>query len=187
MRRVKHVLGAVCVGLLIAGLPLQAQSRSGIELSIGAGAALPSGTLNDVNDLGWQGQFAASYTFAEKPVGLQLDGNYARFASGTTLDLRNEMIYGTVNGVYRFRLNNTVLEPYAIAGGGVYHNDAAGADAVGIHSRTRAGVNGGLGLTFRLSEMKLFFESRYHDVFSGLAGGTDARFVNLTLGVRLGR
>ena len=42
-------------------------------------------------------------------------------------------------------------------------------------------------LTFRLSEMKLFFESRYHDVFSGLAGGTDARFVNLTLGVRLGR
>ncbi|HET7468894.1 MAG TPA: hypothetical protein VFJ81_04430, partial [Gemmatimonadales bacterium] len=63
----------------------------------------------------------------------------------------------------------------------------AGADAVGIHSRTRAGVNGGLGLTFRLSEMKLFFESRYHDVFSGLAGGTDARFVNLTLGVRLGR
>ena len=187
MRGVKHVLGALCVSLLVAAVPLGAQSRSGIELSIGAGAALPSGTLNDANDLGWQGQLAATYTFVTVPVGLQLDANYARFGTGTALDLRNELIYGTMNGIYRFRLENTVLEPYAIAGGGVYHVDAAGADAVGIHSRTRAGVNGGLGLTYRLSEMKLFFEGRYHNVFNGLAGNHAARFVNLTLGLRLGR
>jgi len=187
MRGVRLVLGALCVSLLAAAVPLQVQSRSGFELSIGGGAALPSGTLNDTNDLGWQGQLAATYTFVTVPVALQLDGNYARFGTGTALDLKNELIYGTMNGIYRFRLNNTVLEPYAIAGGGVYHVDAAGVDAVGIPSRTRAGLNGGLGLTYRLSEMKLFFESRYHNVFSGLPGGHAARFVNLTLGLRLGK
>lgn len=187
MRGIRQVLGALCVSLLVAAVPLQAQERSGLELSIGAGAGMPSGHLNDVNDMGWHGQFAASYTFVTVPVALQLDGNYSRFTSGTTLDLRDELIYGTLNGVYKFRLANSVLEPYAIAGGGVYHVDAAGADAAGIRSRTRAGLNGGLGLTFRLSEMKLFFESRYHNVFNGLPGDLDAKFVNLTLGLRLGK
>jgi opacity protein-like surface antigen len=187
MRGIRRVLGALCVSLLVAALPLQAQERSGLELSLGAGAGVPSGNLNDVNDLGWHGQFAASYTFVNVPVGLQLDGNYSRFAAGTTLDLKDELIYGTLNGVYKFRLNGTVVEPYAIAGGGVYHVDAAGTDAAGIHSRTRAGLNAGLGLTFRLSELKLFFESRYHNVFSGLPGDLDAKFVNLTMGLRLGR
>ena len=187
MRSVRLVLGALCVSLLAAAVPLQAQARSGLELSVGAGAGLPTGSLNDINDLGWHGQFAGSYTFSTAPVGIQLDGNYARFATGTALDVRDELVYGTLNGVYKFRLTNSVLEPYAIGGGGVYYVNPTGNDATGIASRTRVGLNGGLGLTFRLSEMKLFFESRYHSVFNALPGDLDAKFVNLTLGLRLGQ
>lgn len=187
MRGTKLVLGGLCVSLLAAAVPLQAQARSGIEFSLGAGAGIPSGTLNDINDLGWHGQAAATYTFASVPVALQVDGNFSRFAAGTGLDLRDELIYGTADAAYKFRLENTVLEPYVIGGGGVYHVDASGSDAVGIPSRTRAGLNAGLGLTFRVSEMKLFFESRYHNVFNALPGDLDAKFVNLTLGLRLGK
>lgn len=187
MLALRHVLGALCVSVVAAAVPLQAQERSGLEFSFGAGAGAPSGNFNKDFDLGWHGQAAVSYSWTKVPVGVQVDGNFSRFGAGGSLDVKDELIYGTADLFYQFRLSESMLEPYAIAGGGVYHMDATGVDAAAIPSRTRTGLNGGLGLAFQPGSMKFFFETRYHNVFNGLPGDLDLKFVNFTLGLRLGK
>jgi len=73
-----------------------------------------------------------------------------------------------------------------IGGAGVYNLDPQGADAAGLPTRTKFGVNGGVGLMFRATPVAgVFFESRFHEVVNG-RGTEDMQFNNFTLGARFG-
>jgi opacity protein-like surface antigen len=186
MFAMKRVLQALAVTMLAIAAPLAAQQKSGWELAAGGGAGLPIGGFNDAFDIGWHALGAVSYSMKELPLAFQVDGNFARFADETSLELHERVLYGTGNIVYQFRLGGTVLEPYAIGGAGVYNLDPQGQAAAGLETKTKFGVNAGLGLMFRMTPVRgIFFESRFHDVVNG-RGTNDLQFNNFTLGARFG-
>jgi len=183
MRALRRVLRALVIAMVGAALPLAAQQRADWELSVGAGAGAPIGDFNDGFDIGWHGLGAVSYAFPNLPLALQVDASYAEFRDATPLDLKQTMFYGTGNILYQFRLSGTVLEPYVIGGGGVYHLDPGGQDAAGMSTRTKFGVNAGAGLSFRALNTGLFLESRFHNVFIGNGEGS-TQFNNFSFGAR---
>jgi len=186
MCAMKRLLQALAVTMLAAAAPLAAQQKSGWELAAGGGAGLPVGGFNDAFNIGWHALGAVSYSLKDLPLAFQFDGNYARFADDTPLALHERVLYGTGNVIYQFRLSGTVLEPYAIGGAGVYNLDPQGADAAGLETKTKFGINAGLGLMFRMTRVEgIFFESRFHDVVNG-RGTNDMQFNNFTLGARFG-
>lgn len=185
MRSFMKVLCALTAGMLLVAFPLMGQVRGGMEYSIGGGLGVPSGDFNEAFDIGWHGQLAGTYTLTNIPLAFQIDASLAQFSAGTALDLKQRMFYGTGDILYKFRIRETVLEPYVIAGGGVYYMDPVGTASTGLGSRTKGGINGGVGLNFRPSNVNVFFESRFHHVFHGLSANSDLQFNDFTAGFRL--
>jgi hypothetical protein len=158
---------------------LQAQAR----FSLGAGAGVPLGTFDDVVKLGWQADGAVSFVPRDLPVGVQLDFAYGQFSDETPFDIKNQLIYGTADAVYRFQSAvSTRFHPYLLAGVGVYNSKETGDDALG-GSSTKFGINAGAGLEFRAGNAVLFLESRFHNVFSE---GPNVKFVPFNFGIRFG-
>jgi hypothetical protein len=179
MRRSITALAAAALGLL--GAPaLRAQ---GAEFSVGAGLAVPLGTYDEVVKIGWQGTAAVSVAPRNLPVGIQIDGSFSRFGAESPLDIQSQLIYGTVDAVYRFASSKeSRFRPYLIGGGGIYNSKETGSDALG-GSNTKFGVNGGAGFDVPVGGAALFLEGRFHDVF---VEGPNLRFFPINLGVRFG-
>jgi opacity protein-like surface antigen len=153
------------------------------RFSLGAGVGVPLGDFDDVVKLGWQATGGVSFVPRNLPVGIQVDASYSQFTDETPFDVKNQLIYGTADAVYRFQSDlSTRFHPYILAGVGVYHARETGADALG-GSATNFGINAGAGLDFRAGNAALFFEGRFHNVFSD---GPNVKFVPINLGVRFG-
>jgi opacity protein-like surface antigen len=166
--------------MLMTASAVQAQQA---RFSLGAGVAVPLGDFNDVVKLGWQATGGVSFVTQSVPVGIQIDASYSQFADETPFDLKNQLIYGTADGVYRLQSHmSTRFHPYIVAGVGVYHAKETGADALG-RSSTNFGINAGAGLDFRAGRAALFLEGRFHNVFSD---GPNVKFVPINLGIRFG-
>lgn len=176
---------ALAFGLMAAALPLQAQ---GWEVALGGGAGVPTGDFDNSFKLGWHGLAAFSYTLPNAPLALQVDGAFNHFNDeGPVTNLKDNIIYGSGNLMYSFKTTeDATFVPYAIAGAGVYHIDPSGRDAVGLDSKTKFGLNFGIGVaaTINPGTVKLFVESRFHDVLDGM-GTSDLQFNNFTAGLRL--
>jgi hypothetical protein len=179
VRCLDRLLVACTAGTLMTASSLQAQAR----FSLGAGAAVPLGAFDDVVKLGWQAAGAVSFAPENLPVGLQIDATYAQFSDETPFDIKNQLIYGTADAVYRFQSAvSTRFHPYLLAGVGVYNSKETGDDALG-GSSTKFGINAGAGLEFTAGNAGLFLEGRFHNVFSE---GPNVKFVPINFGVRFG-
>lgn len=186
---------ALLLGLGAAPLHSQ-QQGPGAEFSLGGGIGFPLSDFDDVAKLGWHGLAAVSVVPTGWPVGIQVDGQYQQFKLDQDVvfrnDLKDRLILGTVNVVYKFQTaEGSTFRPYLIGGGGVYNLKTTGADNIGdvvgtSGSRTKFGINAGAGFDFKAGNAGIFVEGRFHDVFNGLSGSTDARFVPVTVGIRLG-
>jgi hypothetical protein len=172
-------LAALCLSVL--GAPaLRAQ---GAEFSIGGGAGVPLGSFDDVVKIGWQGTAAVSFVPRSLPVGIQVDGSFSQFGDESPLDIKSQLIYGTVDAVYKFVSSETSkFRPYLIGGGGVYNSKSTGSDALS-GSTTKFGLNLGAGVDFKAASARLFLEGRFHNV---LVTGPDLQFIPINLGIRLG-
>jgi hypothetical protein len=174
------VLAAVALTMLPGAPALRAQ---GAEFSIGGGVAVPLGDFDDVVKMGWQGTAAVSLWPRSVPVGIHLDGSFSRFGAESPLDIHSQLIYGTVDAVYRFASSKeSSFRPYLIGGGGIYNSKETGSDALG-GSNTKFGVNGGAGFDVPVGGAVLFLEGRFHDVF---VEGPNLRFFPINVGVRFG-
>jgi hypothetical protein len=170
---------ALTAGLLAIS-PLHGQSA---EFSLGGGLGIPLGTYDDVVKMGWHGTTAISLVPEGVPFGVQLDGSYAQFSDETPFDIKNQLIYGTANAVYKFKSSEeTKFRPYLIAGIGVYNFKAIGDDAF-EDSATEFGVNAGAGFDVRAGGAGLFIEGRYQNVFTE---GPNIKFLPMTVGIRFG-
>jgi opacity protein-like surface antigen len=104
-------------------------------------------------------------------------------------DLKDRLIFGTGNVVYKFKTSElSTFRPYLIGGVGVYNIKTTGADDVGgvvdtDNSTTKFGLNAGAGFDIKAGGVGLFVEGRFHDVFTD---GTNFRFIPITVGVRFG-
>ena len=180
-------LATLAIGMLAVALPLQAQGVKQVEFSLGGGVGVPAGDFNDGFNVGWHGLAAVSYTLPSVPLAFQLDGAFSRFNDETSaIDLKENVIYGTGNVMYRIKVSDAArFLPYLIGGGGVYNIDPTGNDAAGLDSKTKFGLNVGAGVAIDAGRMNLFVESRFHDVLDGM-GTSDLQFNNFTAGVRFG-
>lgn len=166
--------------MFLAAPALRAQVA---EFSLGGGVGVPLGSFDDVVKMGWQGTAAVSFKPANLPVGIQVDGNYSQFSDESPLDIKDRLIYGTANAVYKFQSSaDTRFRPYLIGGLGVYNSKETGSDALG-GSDTKFGINAGAGFDFKAGSAGLFAEGRFHDVFTD---GPNVKFIPINLGIRFG-
>lgn len=189
--RVTKALGALAIGLLVSASSLHAQ---GVEFSLGGGLGVPLGDTSDRDKLGWHGLAGLSFVPTGWPVGIQVDGQFHQFKLDDAVQppggkLKDRLIFGTGNIVYKFKTSETSsIRPYLIGGGGVYNLKTTGAGNLGTvlgtdNSTTKFGLNAGAGFDFKAGSVGLFIEGRFHDVFTD---GTDYRFIPITLGLRFG-
>lgn len=166
---------------MLPGAP--ALPAQGTQFSLGGGIGIPLGTFDDVVKIGWQATAAVSFVPRSLPVGIQLDGSFSQFGDESPLDIKNQLIYGTANAVYKFASSpDSKLRPYLIGGGGVYNSKATGSDALG-GSATKFGINLGAGFDFKAGSAGLFVEGRFHNVF---VAGPNLEFFPINLGIRFG-
>jgi hypothetical protein len=152
-------------------------------LGIGGGVAVPVGKLSDTQKTGYNGTVALAIGVSELPIGIRFDGIYNMFplrttptGGSTTSDLR--IIGALGNLIYAF--SGTSAKPYIVFGGGYY---SVKIDAPGAKSESNFGVNAGLGATFGVGPVAMFFESRYHSIARKAAKGGAIQFVPITLGL----
>lgn len=189
--RVPKGVVAFALTLGLGAAPLYAQ---GAEFSLGGGVGFPLSDFDDIANMGWHGLAGISFVPTGWPIGIQIDGQYQQYKLDEDVvlrdDLKDRLILGTANIVYKFKTSEgSTFRPYLIGGGGVYNLKTTGADDVsGVvdtdNSETKFGINAGAGFDFKAGSIGLFLEGRFHDVF--FSDSPDLRFIPVTVGVRLG-
>ena len=182
MKGLSKGVAALVVGLLLGAPRAHAQ---GAEFSIGGGVGIPLGDFDDASKLGWQGTAAVTFVPETAPVGFQVDGSYAQYSEDSPFDVKNQLIYGTANIVYKFATaDDSSFRPYLIGGGGVYNLKFTGDDVIGDPgSETDFGINAGAGFDIKAGGAGLFLEGRFHNIFTE---GSNTTFIPINLGIRLG-
>jgi hypothetical protein len=173
----------ILVGVLATARTARAQ---GAEFSLGGGIDLPLSDFDDAFKMGFHGLAGVSIVPPAWPVGIQVDGTYSQYSDDSPADIKEQLIYGTANLVYKFKTSEeSRFRPYLIGGGGVYNAKLKGDDVpTGFaDSQTKFGINVGAGFDFKAGSAGLFVEGRFHDVFTD---GSNLKFIPITVGVRLG-
>ncbi len=190
------LIGALAVGATAAG------AQSPVKFGLGGGLAIPLGTFDDNDKLGWQGEALVTFRPPRSPVGFRIDGQYmqmkwesgyrAGITGATTGQGKTQVIIGTGNIVFTIPTSEeTRFKPYVLGGAGVYNlRENPDAPAVSTRSVTKFGINGGVGFDIGAGGGVFFVEGRFHNVFSGtinnIGGTSDASLIPITIGFKVG-
>ena len=170
--------------LLLAAAPAHAQ----VAFGLAAGATVPSGSLNDRQNLGYNGLATLQLGVPTFPLQLRADLQYNSFGGKNFTNAVNQavdgldtrVISGTVNGV--FTLLQGAVKPYLIGGVGYYDTQLKGTDAT-----RKFGYNYGAGVKFGMTGASLFVEARLHEIKDATfdVGGnrSTAKFIPVTIGI----
>jgi hypothetical protein len=150
------------VGAIAAALTLSAGAASaqGLGFGVNAGAAMPTGSTLDHNDIGYTVGASLFLRPALSPLSFRIDGNYAVMGAGSDASLPAnrdlKVTSGTAN--LQFGLGGDAVKLYAVGGAGVYTTQYEGLD----RSDMQLGFNGGLGVNLPLSGFNTSIEARLH-------------------------
>lgn len=184
----KTLMRGAAVGLALALSAQVAQAQAGLSLGLGAGAVIPTGSMADLNSMGWTGQAALRVKPAVSPLGFQVDAFYTRLGLENDLDGHSRMLGGTANAVFAFP-SAAVARPYLIGGVGLY-NGKTTIDGLGSSdAETKFGANAGAGFDLKLGAASLYAEGRFHAIFNAAIDAetleeTTAYMIPLTVGLR---
>lgn len=164
-----------------------------ISLGISGGAAIPTGSLSDGANTGYNVTGSIAVGLTGLPFSIRGDAAFNSFGvkdnivNSVGADNANARILGfTGNLVLPLPLQGTVLRPYLIGGVGLYNVrysssiNSGGGNLSASQSENRVGFNFGGGLTIPLAGFNAFIEARYHRVSTD--NGSTA-FVPITFGV----
>jgi hypothetical protein len=185
----RGLIKGVAAFALVMLLSAPAARAQGAEFALGGGVGVPLGDFDDATKIGWHGLAAISFIPEGWPVGIQVDGQYQQFKLDGSSSLKDRLILGTGNLVYKFKTSEeSRFRPYLIGGGGVYNLKTTGTNDLGgiidtDNSTTKFGLNVGAGFDIKAGGAGLFIEGRFHDVFTE---GSDVQFIPITLGIRFG-
>jgi opacity protein-like surface antigen len=187
MKRLIRVCSTVAC-LALGFMPLHAQQT--YEFGFGGGASLPIGSTSDALTAGPHGILSFSWIPAGSPgLGIQLDGMY-QYISGDEnkvggLDVNQQVLDATLSVLYRLPgTAESRIRPYVLGGGGVYNFDLKGNDVGNVDSKTKFGLEGGVGADFEITpRFAIFAEGRYHNVFTE---GDNFQVLPVSLGGRIG-
>jgi opacity protein-like surface antigen len=184
MSTLRSTLAGIGVALAVAAAPAHAQLAFGIA----GGASLPSGSLNDRQDLGYNGLATVQLGVPTFPLQLRADLQYNSFGGKNFTDSFNRaqngtdtrVISGSVNAV--FALLPGPIKPYVIGGVGYYDTQLKGTE-----STRKVGYNYGAGVKFGLTGASIFVEARMHQIndatFDVGNNRTSAKFIPITIGI----
>ncbi len=177
----KILVGAAMFSAFVAAAPVaQAQQSGGLVFGISGGLTLPIGDLGDVQGSGLNLQGHATLKPSSTPFALRGDvgfwttggKNFNRLGVSGSTESVNWFV-GNVNAIYNFEgSKDDTFVPYVIGGVGLYN----GSQGFG----TKAGINGGGGVTFKLSGFDAFAEGRFHNIFTE---GSSSRIIPLSFGI----
>jgi len=167
--------------MVFAAPTAQAQQRSMLTFGVSGGLTVPNGDLGDFQTSGLNLNGHIILKPSATPFSLRGDLGYWTTGSKTILG-QTSPIQGntnwltlTGNAVYAFEgAKDAVLVPYVIGGLGLYNASR------GIGNGTNVGINGGGGVTFKLSGFDAFAEGRLHNVF---AGDGSVRLIPVSFGI----
>ena len=174
-------VGLLCVA---AGAPAQAQ----VAFGLAGGATVPSGSLSDRSNLGYNGLVTVQLGVPTFPLQFRADLQYNGFGGKDYTNALNQAVNGTdtrviggsVNAV--FALLPGLVKPYLIGGIGYYDTRLTGTDAI-----RKLGYNYGAGVKFGLTGASIFIEARLHEIKDATfnVGGTrsSAKFIPVTIGI----
>jgi len=183
---------------------LQAQETPRITYDFGAGFTQGVGRTGSNLDTGWNVQGGPTYNIFPF-LGVKLDVGYNSFGvnSGTLTGLGLQsgnfnVLSATVNPILRLRPKSRI-DPYLVAGYGVYHYTQSFAQPVGAsgtpfspffggflsneYSATHGGFDAGAGVEFASKgRWKVYGEARYNRILSSYGQHFD--YLPVTFGVR---
>lgn len=190
--RALRVVGLVLAAMLVLAVIDGAAQVRGL---VGIGLGVPVGNFASTDD-GGNAEAGGGTALAGvewlpqgRTLGLRMEGAYHRFCTSVcdeaagSQDVRYRFLNANLNGLLELPLGNSAFRPYLTGGFGVYNYRLEGNDVPeGLDSRTDAGANAGLGAMYRLGQVNLFAEGRYHHIF---AENRDIQYIPIMVGAKL--
>jgi hypothetical protein len=181
MTNFRGILAGFGVALALAAVAAPAQAQFSIGLA--GGVTTPSGSINDREDMGYNGLIAVQAGIPLFPFKLRADLHYNSFGGSGFTNTFNRAVDGTDSRVISGSINAVTnllpgpVKPYLIAGVGYYDTQFGGSSG----SR-KMGYNYGAGVKFT----KLFVEARIHSVqnttFDVANGRRTSKFIPVSAG-----
>ncbi len=174
------------LGLLFVAAAAPAQGQFAFGLA--GGATIPSESLTDRQNLGYNGLATIQLGVPAYPIQLRADLHYNSFGGKNFTDAFNQardgedtrVISGSINGV--INLLSGPIKPYLIGGVGYYDTQLKGTDAT-----RKLGYNYGAGVKFGLTGASIFIEGRMHQINDATfdVGGnrSTAKFIPISVGI----
>ena len=184
----RSLLGVAALSAALVGgaASANAQQMSPVHFGVSAGASIPTGSGWGSGEKFWNTGYnvtgLVSLSSPTMPAGLRGEVMYHSFGAKNNTGVDDaHILAGTLNAVVQVPASG--LNPYVIGGAGAYNLKAASSDV--SDSRTKFGLNGGLGLKFNLSGFSTFAESRFHYVFDkdSDVGRPNLAFVPINFGL----
>jgi len=175
---------AAFAGLL--ALPLTVRAQRSVSVGVSGGVSVPMGDLADAVDLGYNVTGHLYYMRSTMKLGFRGDVGYDSWegkGSSSALDANLSSLAFVANGIFNFGESTAAMRPYLLAGAGMYRTKSS-SEVAGMESSSTssdAGIQGGLGLTFKLSGFNTFLEARYVNIFSE---GNSTSFAPIVFGIR---
>ena len=174
----KLVACGACVALAALPAAAVAQSTSNMQLNIAAGAAFPTSTFGDANDVGYSLIVGIGTMPRGSQIGFRAEGLYTEYsATGTS---RTSHAGGLpANAEFDLTQGNrsSANSLYLIGGLGWYQTKEELRFA-SLNSESNIGWNLGGGFRFPLTGFSAYLEARYHAV-----SNTDVKFVPVVFGL----
>jgi hypothetical protein len=187
----------------IETLPAYLIERGGMYFGLGAGASVPTGSLRNVNEVGWNGQAQAGWQPLHSWLGVRGDLNYTQYAENSgyaEIGYPADVVSGNLDlkvGIPLFQKLFGVFPSfslYGIGGGSYIHSNGLkamleedvpggfgplGAVAPGVTNKF--GWNAGGGMAWHFGATELFTEARVI-TFSEIPNSNAARHIPIVLG-----
>jgi hypothetical protein len=170
MRHMAKAFAAVAVAAVIGASSATAQ---GVRFGVGGTGLF---LLNTGGGSAWGGTALLGFGARESsPVSFRIDATVIHGQGETD-------IAGSANVLFTFRsAPSSMLHPYVLAGGGVYHLGAVDE----LTAETKPMVKAGVGVDYRMRSVTLFAEPSILMVFLG-SGSPALKFLQATVGVKFG-
>jgi opacity protein-like surface antigen len=193
----RSFLSLAAVALLAMPLSAQGTNPGGAYYRLHGGVSVPTGDYADFYELGFRGAGTIGWQLAGIPFGFDLELAYDRLGGDEVgpVDFDDIGLWsGTVNVRYDVETQGSV-QPYIVAGGGIYHATYGGTVDLSTDlrlgastvydedSETKGGFNAGVGLLFGRARTRFFVEARYTSIF---VDGPNFNIIPVTIGVQWG-
>lgn len=184
MKRITWLVGIAS----LAAMPVLAQAQAAdarpFSFGVSGGASLPMGDLGDVADVGYNlGAHVLLMPASLTNLSFRGDVTFDRWsykgAAAGLVNAKSRVLGISANAIFKSS-KEMAIKPYVIAGGGLYNNKFT-SDVVDGKSKSKAGLQGGGGLEFKLSGFTTFVEAKYVNVFGD---GASLNYLPVTFGIR---